>query len=238
MSSWWESDELLLVVHRGYGPQLFIVGHVTLQGDGSLLVWRVGRPQLVCTAVWMVRRAVGSQGPPASLPPRLPLLPAPLPQGIMCCACAEHTKGQAIQHRGGGPAGWRPPGHGGWFKVLWRDFQRPPVFLEAVGPQPEKTNEKQGSTVMAGEGASTASGASDARSSCDDYEALEAIGKGSFGTVTKIRRKSDGKVRGVCCGCEAQTRHGWVLRTHRYDLLVGADAVASVSPSRCWCGKS
>lgn len=36
-----------------------------------------------------------------------------------------------------------------------------------------------------------------------DYEVLEAIGTGCFGTVSKIQRKSDGK---VCAECACSGR--------------------------------
>ena len=40
--------------------------------------------------------------------------------------------------------------------------------------------------------------------SMSDYEVLDTLGKGSFGTVSRIKRKRDGKVRAVplhSCRC-------------------------------------
>ena len=46
-----------------------------------------------------------------------------------------------------------------------------------------------------------------ASATLDMYELVATIGKGSFGTVSKIRRKSDGRVSCCCCrGCLQQPR--------------------------------
>jgi hypothetical protein len=59
----------------------------------------------------------------------------------------------------------------------------------------EESVTRMASIAAAGGGAPPAPSAQETKNPLDMYEVVQTIGKGSFGTVSKIRRKADGRVR-------------------------------------------
>lgn len=127
--------------------------------------------------------------------------------------------------------------------------RQPQARALGVGPRSgvdptNKSNQSPRATMSADANADTRQSAQDL------YELVQVIGKGSFGTVSKIRRKTDGRVRGRGAARGPRTRAP-TDRSAGNDSLCPLFLPRAASPAahprplplhpracRSWCGRS